>query len=148
MKRPRGIPGACYERIFPDPLTRRAVLARAGLIAVASLATGLFSAMSSYGQSIRTVDIVIKNGQVVGKKSMRVSRGDTVILRWMSDQRLELHLHGYDVTTTVGPGTPAEMKIHARATGRFPVEIHGPGEPAGAHSHGQKTVFHLEVYPD
>jgi hypothetical protein len=44
----------------------------------------------------------------------------------------------------VNPGTPAETKIHARATGRFPVEIHRPRGSGGGH----KAVFHLEVYPD
>jgi hypothetical protein len=78
---------------------------------------------------------------------VRVVKGDTVVLRWRSDQRLELHLHGYDVNTIVSPGTPAEMKIRARATGRFPVEIHGQGE-SGGHGHGHRTIFHLEVYPD
>lgn len=116
--------------------------------AVAALMVALFPALSSYGDNTKTVDIVIKNGTVVGKKSVRVSRGDTVVLRWNSDKRLELHLHGYDVTTTVNPGTPAEMKIHARATGRFPVEVHGQGGSGGGHSHGHKTLFHLEVYPD
>jgi hypothetical protein len=50
------------------------------------------------------------------------------------------------VTTTVSPGTPVEMKIRARATGRFPVEMHGQGDSGSGHSH--KTIFHLEVYPD
>jgi len=119
--------------------------ARAAMIAVAALAASLFTAMPGYGAGIRTVDIEMKNGKVVGKGSARVTRGDTVLLRWRSDRRIELHLHGYDVTTTVNPGTPAEMKILARATGRFPVEIHGQ---AGAGGHGHATVFHLEVYPD
>jgi FtsP/CotA-like multicopper oxidase with cupredoxin domain len=83
---------------------------------------------------------------VVGKKSIRVTRGDTVVLRWNSDTRLELHLHGYDVTVVATPGTPAEMKIVARATGRFPVEIHGQSGSSGGHGH--KDLLHLEVYPD
>ena len=116
------------------------------MIAVAALAASLFPALPSDGDGTKTVDIVIKDGKVVGKNSGRVSRGDTVVLRWSSDQRLELHLHGYDVATTVSPGTPAEMKIRARATGRFPVEIHGQGDSGGGHGH--KTIFHLEVYPD
>jgi hypothetical protein len=105
-------------------------------------------ALPAHGDNAKTVDITIKNGQVVGKKSARVTRGDTVVLRWRSDKRLELHLHGYDVTATVNPGSPAEMKIVARATGRFPVEVHGQSGSSGGHGHGHKTLFHLEVHPD
>lgn len=108
----------------------------------------LFAAPAALADSPKTIDITITNGQVVGKKSVRVTRGDTVVLRWRSDQPLELHLHGYDLTATVKPGTPAEMKIVARATGRFPVEVHGQGGASGGHSHGHKALFHLEVYPD
>jgi hypothetical protein len=122
-------------------------LPRAVRITVAVLAAGLFLAVPGYGDSTRTVDIEINNGKVVGKKSARVVKGDTVVLRWRSDQRLKLHLHGYDVETTVSPGTPAEMKIRARATGRFPVEIHGQSE-SGGHSHDHRTIFHLDVYPE
>jgi hypothetical protein len=117
------------------------------MAAIVSIAV-LFPALSAYGDNAKTVDITIKNGQVVGKKSVRVTRGDTVVLRWRSDKPLELHLHGYDVTATATPGTPAEMKIVARATGRFPVEVHGQSGASGGHSHGHKTLFHLEVYPD
>lgn len=129
------------------PSASRSSLPRAVRITVAVLAAGLFLAVPGYSDSTRTVDIEINNGKVLGRKSVRVGRGDTVILRWGSNQRLELHLHGYDMRTTVSPGTPAEMKIRARATGRFPVEIHGQGE-SGGHSHGHRTIFHLEVYPD
>jgi hypothetical protein len=118
------------------------------LVAIVALMVALFPALPGYGDNTKTFDIMIKNGTVVGKKSVRVSRGDTVVLRWNSDKRLELHLHGYDVTTTVSPGTPAEIKIRARATGRFPVESHGQGGSGDGHSHGHKTIFHLEVYPD
>ena len=146
MRRPRGRPGARSEANYSGPIARRTVLMRAATIAVAGLAASLFPAIPGYGAGTTTVDIVIKNGKVIGKNSVRVSRGDAVVLRWSSDQRLELHLHGYDVETTVSPGTPAEMKIRARATGRFPVEIHGQGDSGSGHSH--KNIFHLEVYPD
>lgn len=115
-------------------------------IALAALLAALMSATASRGESTKTIDVEIKNGAVVGKKSARVVRGDTVILRWRSDKPVELHLHGYDLTASVGPGTPAEMRIRARATGRFPVEIHGKGGSSAGHGH--KAVFHLEVYPD
>jgi len=138
-----------YRRAATHPLSHSSAIpsspAWAVRIAAITLAVGLFLALPGYGDSTKTVDIEIKNGKVVGKKSARVVKGDTVTLRWRSDQQLELHLHGYDVNATVSPAAPAEMKIRARATGRFPVEIHWQRE-SGAHSH--RTIFYLEVYPD
>lgn len=115
---------------------------------VLALVGGLHTTTPGYGAGIRTVDIEVRNGKVVGKNSVRVTRGDTVELRWMSDKPLELHLHGYDVTIHVVPGTPAVMKLRAHATGRFPVEIHGDKKSSGGHSHGHKPLYYLEVYPD
>jgi hypothetical protein len=112
------------------------------------LAACLISAVPGHGAGTRTVDIELTNGKVVGKNSVRVTQGDTVTLRWVSDKPLELHLHGYDVTTRVIPGTPAEMKLRAHATGRFPVEIHTEKKSSGGHSHGHKPLYYLEVYPD
>jgi hypothetical protein len=137
---------ASSAEVHSGSIARRAALLRALTVSVAALAAVVLTAMPGYGAGTRTVDIELKNGKVVGKNSVRVPKGDTVLLRWSSDKRIELHLHGYDVTTAVNPGTPAEMKILARATGRFPVEIHGQGSSSGGHGH--KTLFHLEVYPD
>lgn len=119
---------------------------RLTMLAVWALAGALLLAAPGYGAGTQTVDIEVRNGKVVGKNSVRVTRGDTVQLRWSSDKPLELHLHGYDVTVRVVPGTPAEMKLRAHATGRFPVEIHGEKKSSGGHSH--KPLYFLEVYPD
>lgn len=114
---------------------------------VASIAAigALLAAAPCYSADAKTFDMEIVNGAVVGQKSVRVTRGDAVVLRWKSDKPLELHLHGYDVTTKVGPAAPAEMTVHARATGRFPVEVHVQGARGG---HAHKPLFHLEVYPE
>jgi len=120
--------------------------ARLTMLAVLALAGGLFLAVPGYGAGTRAVDIEVRNGKVIGKNAVRVTRGDTVDLRWMSDKPLELHLHGYDVTVHVVPGTRADMKLRAHATGRFPVEIHGEKKSSGGHSH--KPLYYLEVYPD
>lgn len=121
---------------------------RRTMLVVWALAGALFLAAPGHGAGTRTVDIEVRNGKVVGKNSVRVTRGDTVQLRWVSDKPLDLHLHGYDVTVHVMPGTPAEMKLRAHATGRFPVEIHGEKKSSGGHSHGHKPLYFLEVYPD
>jgi hypothetical protein len=114
------------------------------LVSVAASAA-LLAAVPCYSAGTKTFDVELVSGAVAGPKSARVTQGDTVILRWKSDKPLELHLHGYDVTTQVGPAKPAEMKVQARATGRFPVEMHATGARGG---HAHKPLFHLEVYPE
>ena len=116
------------------------------MFAAAALGVALLPALPVRGADTRTFDIVLQGGKVVGQKSVRATKGDTVVLRWTSDRKLDLHLHGYDVTTTVDPGTRAEMKIFARATGRFPVALHGQSGSGGGHGH--HNIFHLEIYPE
>lgn len=101
-------------------------------------------ALPVYSASTRSFDIAIRNGAVTGARTARVTRGDTAILRWTSDAPVELHLHGYDLTVKIAPSAVAEMKVEARATGRFPIEAHGKN--GGGHSH--KPLFFLEVYPE
>ena len=122
------------------PTTRRALLAGAGAAAVA---VAVLAAPPITRAETKAFDIAIKDGKVVGAKSVRVTRGDRVILSWTSDKPMKLHLHGYDIERTVGPDKPADMMFDARATGRFPVEVHT--DQKGGHGH--TALFHLEVYP-
>jgi len=90
----------------------------------------------------QVVDLTIRDGTLPPEQRViRVQQGDTVVLRWTSDRRLTVHLHGYDVEQRVTPGTTATMRFTARATGRFSIEIHG-GE-----GHRASTVAYLEVHP-
>lgn len=123
------------------PTTRRVLL----VCAAAAVAAALAAPLTGLAADAKTVDIAIKQGKVVGAKSARVTQGDTVVLRWTSDRPMELHLHGYDVEAKVAPGKPAEMKVDARASGRFPVEVHTDDKSKGGHGHA--ALFHLEVYP-
>ncbi|MFQ5968288.1 MAG: c-type cytochrome [Acidimicrobiia bacterium] len=89
------------------------------------------------------------------KEVIRVHRGERVEIRWSTDQRAKLHLHGYDVETVVTPGAPTSFTFKAHATGRFPITlhrsgVHGAGSSHGqSHSHGQgeTTLIYLEVLP-
>ncbi len=71
--------------------------------------------------------------------TVRVHRGDEVIIRWSSDTGLELHLHGYDLTGRARRGEPAELRFLAVTAGRFPVEAHL--------SQGHRRIGYIEVYP-
>ena len=90
----------------------------------------------------RAFEVAIAKGRVdAAQETVRVKKGDKVELRWTSDRRIALHLHGYDIETTVTPGTPAVMAFQARIAGRFPVSEHGHG------SRHERPVLYLEVLP-
>ena len=67
----------------------------------------------------------IQGGQVVGgPKTVEVARGDAVRLVVAADAPDEIHVHGYDITKTAGPGTPARFVFRADLEGVFEVESH------------------------
>jgi hypothetical protein len=88
----------------------------------------------------RLFDLALKNGQLPeNQRLVRIQQGDEVTLKWTTDRPYTLHIHGYDLEAKLVPQTPVELKFTARATGRFPLEIHGPGT--------ERTVGYLEVHP-
>ena|SRR5215471_18621267 len=90
-------------------------------------------------QSPQRFDLRMENGRLAGDlKTIRVRRNDAVEISWSADRRTVLHLHGYDIETTIEPGKPQIMSFTAKATGRFPIESHG-----GRHA----VVLYLEVHP-
>jgi hypothetical protein len=98
------------------------------------LATGIALAES------RLFDLALKDGRLAeSQRLLRVQQGDEVTLKWTTDRPFTLHVHGYDLEAKLVPQTAVELRFTARATGRFPLEIHGPGT--------ERTVGHLEVHP-
>lgn len=103
-------------------------------------------AVTSANAAEITFDLRVENGRVpAGMQLIRVKQGDVVKLRWNSNRSIILHLHGYDIERKVEPGKTAEMTFVARATGRFPIEVHAPKQ-GGGHSH-EAPVVQIEVYP-
>jgi hypothetical protein len=91
-------------------------------------------------------DLTIERGRVAQTmRLIRVKQGDVVRLRWRTDRAMDLHLHGYDIEKKIEPGIVSELAFTARATGRFPVEVHAP-KRGGGHTHGAPLV-QIEVYP-
>jgi len=91
----------------------------------------------------KTFELSLVDGKVAaGPGTVRVRRHDEVELRWSSDRRIVLHLHGYDIERTVAPGAPAAMAFKADIAGRFPVTEHAHGV---ARHH--RAVLYLEVRP-
>lgn len=95
----------------------------------------------SAGAEETIIDVAVEGGKLVGDdKSVRVTEGDAVTVRLMSDTAIEVHLHGYDIEAAVVPGAVTELTFEAFATGRFPVSVH-------SHDHGESTLMYIEVYP-
>jgi hypothetical protein len=111
-----------------------------GRLALAALlAFGLLGGSARADQL--TFAMRLEHGQLPPTmRIVRVKQGDVVTLRWSTDQPGELHIHGYDIERTLTPGTITEVTITARATGRFPMHLHGP-------THDEATLGYFEVYP-
>ncbi len=89
------------------------------------------------------IEVRIENRKVVALSgAIRITEGDVIELRSTSDEAVELHFHGYDLTLHVRPEEPAAMVIEAYATGRFPVTSHS----WGAGRHGHDALIYLEVH--
>ena len=78
-----------------------------------------------------------------GAGAVKVLQGDTIAIRFSSDEAATLHLHGYNVQTKIAAGGIADMRFRARATGRFAIETHGIGKESRLH----KTLIYIEVHP-
>jgi FtsP/CotA-like multicopper oxidase with cupredoxin domain len=90
----------------------------------------------------RAFELKLAGGKLAaGASTLRVAKGDKVELRWTSDRRIVLHLHGYDIEATVAPGAPASMAFTATLAGRFPVTEHAHGK-----GHHRAVLYH-EVHP-
>ena len=93
-------------------------------------------------------DVRIDHGRVPDNmRRLRVTQGDIVHLHFIVDRPLTLHLHGYDIERRVEPGKVAEMTFPARATGRFPLHVHGAGASADQASTEEAPLLYVEVYP-
>ncbi len=96
-------------------------------------------------QEVRRFELTLKAGELPkDQRLIKVKQGDSVELRWTSDQPVRLHLHGYDVIIAVQPGEPTVTALNARIPGRFSVEKL-QDKPSG-HHHGGKVLY-LEVHP-
>ena len=87
-------------------------------------------------------DVALAEGHVPPeRRTIQVTRGDDVVLRWTSDRAVALHLHGYDIEQSVPAGGSATMRFAANIAGRFPVSEHRHGGGR------ERAVLYLEVRP-
>jgi hypothetical protein len=101
----------------------------------------------------REFDISIVQRRVEGSTStIRVKRGDSVILRWRTDEAVSLHVHGYDIQANLSPASSTRMRFEAGVAGRFPITVHEFGavaaHEASPRKHREITLLYLEVLPE
>ena len=90
-------------------------------------------------------ELRIEGGEVADDvRTLRVTEGDRVRLRWTADAPTVLHLHGYDIEEEVAPGRVTEFQFEAYASGRFRIEVHGDASLPSGH---EAPLLVLEVYP-
>jgi ferric-dicitrate binding protein FerR (iron transport regulator) len=96
-------------------------------------------------QDVRRFDLALKAGELPkDQRTLKVKQGESVELRWTSDQPIRLHLHGYDKEVAVKPGEPTVTALKADLAGRFSVDK--LADKPGGHHHGGKVLY-FEVHP-
>jgi len=98
--------------------------------------------------AVQRIAIAIKGRKVdPAQQRIRMPHKDTVELAFTSDEKVELHLHGYDRLLTVEPRATAVLRLEATIAGRFLLEAHsfGGGEARGRRGH--VVLLYVEVYP-
>jgi len=123
---------------------------RRGRGIAALLMTCLFCAgaleRGALAEEVKRFELTIaERALAAGDETLRVEEGDAVELVWLSDEDVELHLHGYDVEVAVAASKPAVMAVTATVAGRFPISSHGFG---GEHGGKEEVLAYLEVYPN
>ena len=86
------------------------------------------SSPSRSAPAAQRIEVTVTGGQVSGDTGrVSVPLGDPVTLVVTGDVADEIHVHGYDLTTALEPGTPAELPFDATVPGVFEVELHDAG---------------------
>jgi hypothetical protein len=103
--------------------------------------------------AVRDFEISIRDRRVEASAStIRVKRGETVQLRWRTDEAVSLHVHGYDLRANLAAGASESMRFEAGIAGRFPITAHEFGNVADSgglpKSHREVTLLYLEVLPE
>src|SRR5258708_558813 len=154
-RRPGPDAGALRCRLDAQPHLRRARECRGPVrvdamvsrrsILLCGVAVAILAGADAARAAELTFDIKAEQGRVSeAMRLIRVTEGDVVTLRWVTDRPLLLHLHGYDIEKRIAPGAMTELTFIAYATGRFPIHVHAPGV---GQPHDDTPLATVEVYP-
>lgn len=139
VRRPRPARNGAASRCWL--LMPAVVLLAAGLTIIAG------QMAIAQGGSPESRVVAIKGRQVDrDNRTIRAMQGSPIDLTFVSDESVELHLHGYDLTALLEPGTPKAMRFTANIAGRFPIEAHRFGTGT-AKTRGHTVLLYLEVHP-
>ncbi len=78
----------------------------------------------------------------LSRDDLQVNKGDNVSINFTADEPGEIHLHGYDLTAPVSPGSPGTLNFVADTAGAFGINFHvfaaagAPRNAGGDHHHG------------
>ena len=134
--------------LVENELSRRDYLRSKGVLVITAMLV-LFSPQTVGAQQAqrRIFSLTVSQGQVAANiRTIKVLEGDLVELRWITDENLTLHLHGYDVTLELLAGEPGTMGFTAHAAGRYPLAIHRSTDHKKG-GHRRSAVLHVEVHP-
>jgi len=78
-------------------------------------------------------ELSVKNKKLVsGPDTIKVTEGDSLVIKISADEDEELHLHGYDKSVTLVKDAPAELSFVADVSGRFVYELEKSNVEIGA----------------
>ena len=97
----------------------------------------------------KVFNLQISNGRLpANQQVMRVTKGDNVKWKVVSDTPGELHLHAYRLSLHLISGDISELSFEAFATGRFRVEWHPvTSSNKQSESHHEEKLASFEVMP-
>jgi hypothetical protein len=108
--------------------------------ALAAVAVGAPPAQSEE----RTFALEVGAAAPAEPRILAAQRGDTVVIAVTSEIAAEIHLHGYNLEARFAAGGAATWRFAARATGRYPINLHRPGDSGHRHA---PPIAYLEVRP-
>jgi hypothetical protein len=101
-----------------------AIVALFALVVCSACGSVAEESASTASTGLRTITIAVENGAPVGGiQRPTVERGEQVALDVRSDIADDVHLHGYDLSEEVKPGSRARIVFVADLPGRFVVEL-------------------------
>jgi heme/copper-type cytochrome/quinol oxidase subunit 2 len=102
--------------------------ATAGTTSSAATSASSSGSAAPSSAAARRIEVQVAGGQATGDTGrVPVPIGEEVTLSVTGDAPDEVHVHGYDLTAELVPGTPVELTFAATVPGVFEVELHDAG---------------------
>jgi FtsP/CotA-like multicopper oxidase with cupredoxin domain len=103
----------------------------------------LIGILSTAAHAEQGYTVVIQNKQVSGPSTtIRVSQGDSVTVKFYTDEKIDIHFHGYNLSLDLAKNSSGTIAFKAHTPGRFPISYH----PENSKEH--KNLAYIEIYPN